>query len=268
MKTTFVSIIGVGCVGSALMHSLITKKNIHIILYDKFKNIGKIKNCLSTDICILTLPTLFEEKKGYNIQAIHDTLSYLEQHQYKGVVVIKSTVLPGTTEELQRQYEKISLFHNPEFMTARSGYSDIENQLQIVIGKPNSNVTDDVLILQRFYHRHYTDAPISVCSSTESEMVKLCCNVFYASKIQIFTEYFDLCTKHTISFSNVMDLMLKNHCIHPMHTKVPGPDGKISFGGMCFPKDTRAFLFHMRQKKTFHKVIESVVQEQMECRDS
>ena len=52
-----------------------------------------------------------------------------------------------------------------------------------------------------------------------------------------------------------------------MHTKVPGTDGQLSYGGFCFPKDTNALLNHMRRNKTKHRVLEATVEERNEMRD-
>lgn len=62
-------------------------------------------------------------------------------------------------------------------------------------------------------------------------------------------------------YNVVKDLMLKNKWINPMHTDVPGPDGKLSYGGYCFPKDTNALLNHMKRVNTPYKVLEATVKE-------
>jgi UDP-glucose 6-dehydrogenase len=56
-----------------------------------------------------------------------------------------------------------------------------------------------------------------------------------------FTEIKLLCDRLNIYYDNIKKLILKNGWINPMHTNIPGSDGKLSFGGMCFPKDIRAF---------------------------
>ena len=53
--------------------------------------------------------------------------------------------------------------------------------------------------------------------------------------------------------------MLNNNWINPMHTKVPGTDGKLSYGGACFPKDTNALLSFMKKNNSNHKVLESCI---------
>ena len=52
-----------------------------------------------------------------------------------------------------------------------------------------------------------------------------------------------------------------------MHTNVPGPDGQLSYGGYCFPKDTNALLQHMKNKDCLHNVLEACVNERNNMRD-
>ena len=61
--------------------------------------------------------------------------------------------------------------------------------------------------------------------------------------------------------------MLKNKWINPMHTDIPGPDGKLSYGGYCFPKDTNALLNHMKRENTPSMVLEATVLERNIMRD-
>ena len=61
--------------------------------------------------------------------------------------------------------------------------------------------------------------------------------------------------------------MLKNGWINPMHTNVPGPDGKLSYGGFCFPKDTNALLNHMKRMNTPHNVLQATIDERNVMRD-
>ena len=68
-------------------------------------------------------------------------------------------------------------------------------------------------------------------------------------------------------YDTVKDLMLKNNWINPMHTDIPGPDGMLSYGGYCFPKDTNALLNHMKREGTPYKVLEGTVLERNEMRD-
>ena len=89
--------------------------------------------------------------------------------------------------------------------------------------------------------------------------MKIGINSFYAVKIQYFNEIYNLCNKIGISYDNVKNTMLKNNWINPMHTQVPGTDGKLSYGGMCFPKDTNALNEYLKKKECYNGVLNSTI---------
>jgi UDPglucose 6-dehydrogenase len=256
-----IAIIGLGFVGNAIYKTLKLKKIDNIVVYDKFKNggIGNINECLNSDIMFLCLPTLYDIKlKKYDLVPIEDTLNYLKENNYKGLAVIKSTITPGTTNELSKKYN-LNLCHNPEFLSAKTAFDDFLNQNHIVIGKSiNCNKFE---LLEKFYKKHWPDAEISICSSDESETVKLGCNCFYSVKIQFFNELFLMCSEGNYDFEKVKNIMLKNNWINPMHTNVPGTDGKLSYGGYCFPKDTNALASYLDNKKLPNLVLKSTIEE-------
>ena len=94
-----ISIIGLGFVGNSIYKSFLLKglqENIDLFGYDKFKNIGSFEECLQSDIIFLALPTIYKEDIGqYDKAPIYDTCTKLEEHNYKGVIIIKSTVEPN-----------------------------------------------------------------------------------------------------------------------------------------------------------------------------
>lgn len=264
-----IGICGLGFVGGAMHDSFGMKDNIHLVVYDKYKHggIGEFDELLSTDILFLSLPTLYNEDIGeYDKRPIIETLGLLKDKEYNNLVVIKSTVEPGTCQKLADEYH-LNIVHNPEFLTARQAFDDFHNQNHIVLGKTNQCSANKYDRLFNFYKSHYPEAQISKCTSTESESMKLFLNSFYAIKVQFFTEIFLSCNKMDMDFVKVRDLMLKNNWINPMHTCIPGPDGKISYGGMCFPKDTKALLAFMREKEVPCRVLEGVVEERDRMRD-
>ena len=55
--------------------------------------------------------------------------------------------------------------------------------------------------------------------------------------------------------------MLKNNWINPMHTNIPGPDGNISYGGLCFPKDTNALNSYMKKYNSDNLLLQSTIEE-------
>jgi UDPglucose 6-dehydrogenase len=266
-----ISIIGLGFVGNAIYQSLKFKNipNENLLVYDKYKNggIGSLKSCIKTDIIFLALPTLFNDlTKEYDKSSIYETCDYLESNNFAGVIVIKSTVEPETTNILSQKYTKLHFIHNPEFLTARTAIEDFHNQTHIVLGKGQSCPEDKLLLVKNFYEEYYSNAEISFCSSLESESMKIFCNSFYAVKIQFFTELYLLCKKNDCDFDNVKNMMLKNKWINPMHTNIPGPDGSISYGGACFPKDTNALSSYMDKLNVPNSVLKSTIEERNSMR--
>lgn len=259
-----IAVVGIGVVGNAIYQSLL-KKNVDnkssIVAYDKFKNIGKFEDILGTDMIFLCLPTPYsKETFSYDKSALNEVCSKLAKNKYKGMVIIKSTVEPTTTESFAKIY-RLKFFHNPEFLTARTAYQDFHEQKHIIIGKTSMTTDEDLKKLVYFYQSYYPAAQISVCQSIESECVKLFCNCFYAVKVQFFNELYLVCQMLNINYDQVRNIMLKNGWINPMHTSVPGPDGQLSYGGMCFPKDTNALLSFMKKMNIPHAVLEGTVME-------
>lgn len=262
----YISIIGLGVVGKAT-HDYFLEKGINVIGYDKYKKIGNIENTLLCKIIFLCLPTPFDvNKKKFDKSSINEVCKYYSKNNYKGLIVLKSTVEPETTENLYKKY-KINIVHNPEFLTAKTANEDVRNQKHIVIGIPN-NIKYDLLVneLIRFYNIYNPKAEISLIKSNESELMKLSVNSFYAVKIQFFNEIYLLCDNLDISYNVVKNTMLKNNWISKMHTNVPGTDGKLSYGGMCFPKDTNALNEYLSYKQISNKIIDATIKERNKMR--
>tara|TARA_B100000131_G_C18097385_1_gene604566 strand:- start:575 stop:1375 length:801 start_codon:yes stop_codon:yes gene_type:complete len=263
MKNKSIGLIGTGFVGGSLYKSF-SIKNVSIKAYDKHKQEGSLQDLVDTDIIFLCLPTPYVEGNGFDLGAIQENLKELSLIGYKGVCVIKSTVEPGVTRRLAEQY-KLRICHNPEFLSEKTAFEDFHNQKHIVIGLNNDKDGKSVVDL---YKKLYKDAKISICKSEESEAMKLFCNNFYAMKVQIFNEFYFLCQKIGADFYDVKDIMLKNDWINEMHTQVPGRDGSISYGGHCFPKDTKALCHFMEVMGSPSGVLKACIEERDSMRES
>lgn len=277
-----IGISGIGFVGSAMMNSFIINGyrnnglNKNLFLYDPINaNINKdITELLKVDILFLCLPTQYDYSTGeYNKSCIYENCEFLNSNNFKGAVIIKSTVEPEITNSLQIKFPNLNLIHNAEFLKAKTALYDMHNSDQIVLGKSqtcNQNVFENVI---HFYKKMYKTSKISICTSTESEIMKIACNTFYAMKIQYFTELYGMCEKinqnnnNICNFQKIKDMMISNNRINPSDTTVPGPDGKISYGGLCYPKDTNALCKYMKQLDIPHEMIEAMINERNQMRD-
>jgi len=194
------------------------------------------------------------------MKEINDTITALSICQYKGVILIKSTVLPDYCMTMNRDYPELIIVHNPEFLSAKTAVTDFAEQSHIVLGFTEQSLSS-INYVKEFYRQLFPQADISDTISQCSALMKMACNSFYATKIQFFTELYLLCEKLDISYNEVKELMLKNMWINPHHTDVPGSDNFISFGGACFPKDISALNAFMQQLLTPNTVINAAIVE-------
>ena len=255
--------IGKGFVGNAL-HRSFGENGVDTAVYDKFQNIGSIDSVIDSDILFLCLPTPYVEGEGFCLGAIEENLDKLRGFGFGGLCVLKSTVEPGTSRLLGEKYG-LNVAHNPEFLTERTAFEDFHGQEHVVLGKVSDSDAFDSLIVM--YKNLYPSALISVCTSEESEAMKLFANSFYAQKVMIFNEFYLLSNAIGLDFERVKGLMLKNNWIAPHHVHVPGPDGKLAYGGHCFPKDTNALSNFMKNKGTANMVLDASIRERNKIRD-
>jgi len=298
-------IIGCGVLGNALFN-VFTEKGIKCLVSDKYQEemllskyghkidivFSKEKDrLLDCQIIFLCLPTPYDDKiKGYITSAFEEWLLYFNHKDFKGIIVNKSTVMIGFHHQMAEKYPQLELIHNPEFLSARSAIEDFRNQKQIILGVPKKNSILDIPPIDRvfqtikgtqasakvynFFHQYFPESEIKVCTTKESEAMKLFCNSFYAMKLQIFNEFYQLCqlnsnesTEEGMDYNVIKDLMLGNGWINPMHTNVPGPDGKLSYGGGCFPKDTQALLGYMERMECHRNMLQSCIVERNKMRN-
>lgn len=257
-----IGICGCGFVGGAIQDYL-SSLQLTTVTYDKYKNIGQFTDFASTDLIFVCLPTLYEDKsRTYDMREINETIYKLFQMAYKGAIVIKSTVLPDYCWMINSVYPTLSILHNPEFLSAQTALEDFADQRNIVIGHTKWSSPAHIATLCRLYSNIFPIAKVTIVRAEEASMVKLACNAFYATKVQYFTEVYLLCQKLQLNFDLVRDLMVGNGWIHPQHTRVPGPDGQVSFGGACLPKDLAALDGFMAKQDVPHGLLTRAKEEQ------
>lgn len=262
-----IGVIGYGTVGKAIVHTFL-KKGVECIFYDKYLHCETTlpQLCETCEILFLALPTP-EKDAAYDLSALLDVLAFLSDHDYNGIILIKSTVVPGTTLSFHTRFPNLSLIHNPEFLTARTAQYDFEHPKQILIGVIPIITLEEIQFVRDFFNIIFPGTPVQICTSSETECTKIMCNAFYATKVQIFNEFYSyVVSKPRMNFDVIKKNMLNQGWINPMHTEVPGPDHQMSFGGACLPKDTQALLGDMRCINTPHKVLQAVLNERDEMR--
>ena len=255
-----IGIIGMGVVGSAV-YELYSKNDI-VYGYDKYKmgDDGELAYPWSEeiikrlDVIFLCLPTptgdVGNKETGsrylQNLDPIHDAISDITLLNKKAIFILKSTVLPGTTDMLADKYG-INIVHCPEFLSELTAKEDFEKQETIYLGIPDSSELS-CSDTKRGIFLNLVDMmsdknkkEVILTTSKESEMIKYAANCFYATKVVFFHSLYENCQEMDVDFDTVRDFSLKSMgWINPMHTKAPGRHG-LGYAGLCFPKDVQAF---------------------------
>lgn len=235
-----VGIVGLGYVGGAVHHWFRAQKGrVELFLYDKYKKIGSLDEVNRADIIFVAVPTPFhEDGRGYDDSAVRETIRGIAPGK---IVVVKSSVLPGTTDTLQNEYPEKILVFNPEFLTAKTPVKDFLKPHKQLVGytlkNPKSRrAASQVLSL-------LPKAPYAkVLKAREAEMVKFFANTFLATRVIFANQIYDLCEKlGDIDYAKVKECVVQDARIGSGHFDVFA-DGYRGYGGMCLPKDTRALL--------------------------
>jgi len=152
------------------------------------------------------------------------------------IYIIKSTILPGTTKNLQDKYKHLKIIFSPEFLTERTAKLDMLTQARIVLGgdKQLTNKASE-LFEQRFRNKH-----IIQTDSATAELIKYMNNSFFATKVSIMNEFKRLSDVLGANWDDALYGFASDCRIGDSHLHVPGPDGKAGYGGVCFPKDVNA----------------------------
>ena len=250
-----IGIIGIGYVGNALFQKC--KNFFEILTYDKDEsksnsNMSEIsKNC---KIIFLCLPTPMNKDGSCDTSIIESVLFNLNKFKTKHIIVLKSTVLPKTTEKLNRTFSNFSIVFNPEFLRERNAVEDFNNQNRIILGGPRSSSTK----LKDIYTKLFPNAHIIKTGSTEADMVKYFTNSFLSTKVSFANEMYEIASKLNIDFDKIVEYSTLDKRIGKSHLSVPGPDGDFGYGGHCLPKDLSAIINFSENLKTNNSVLKAV----------
>ena len=230
-----IGIIGLGTVGKAIRRGF--EEHHEIFIHDPklgTKLADVTDNC---DIAYIAVPTPTDNEIGRCDTSI--VRSVLKGLPDGFSAIIKSTVIPGTSQDFHEEFPSLRIACSPEFIRAESAERDFRNQEILVVGTHHEDLANLVL-------KHHNDSGILLeggffrVSPTEAEIVKYAKNSFYAMKV-IFGNHFQ-------RLANILEQdwgVVKRIITHPQERGIVDShldeiEGKMGFGGSCLPKDTMA----------------------------
>ena len=266
-------IIGYGFLGSAITHGFGLHADIKI--YDKHKDYDTLKEVIDhSDYIWICLPTPMKLETGeIDLSIIEENLKKIHNVVEKGdrkVIIIKSTVIPGTTEMFAKKYPRLEFVMNPEFLTARNNKLDFICASRIIIGMddPWMDGSAGIRLKEVYEYRFGNSVPIYCCGTKEAELTKYAANCFFTVKISYFNFIYSLCESMGLDFEQVRDMVLADGRIGRSHANVPGWDGQRGYSGSCFPKDINALIELSKQLQVDPKLLKASWSQNLEDRPS
>ena len=156
------------------------------------------------------------------------------------IAVIKSTLLPGTTESLQKEFPDIFVFHSPEFLRAKTAALDARKPERNIVGMPITSFDYEKkarLILSTLPQAPYE----KICTSREAEIVKYFGNAFLYTKVVFANMMADLSRALDTDFDVILEMVSSDPRIGKSHLN-PIDDKGRGAGGPCFIKDFESLL--------------------------
>jgi|TARA_B100000315_G_scaffold7191_1_gene7192 UDPglucose 6-dehydrogenase len=246
MKYYNIGVVGNGFVGSAVQFgfSPSTGCDYEVRVYDKdpSKSVDSIEETVNeSEFIFLSVPTPSNKDGSMNLDIVEQALQDISDvNKYQGnIVLLRSTVTPGTTRKLQDKYPNLRIVFNPEFLTEQNAKYDFINQARIIIGG------DEVYSKQvgDLYRLRFGESqPIIETNWETAELIKYMSNCFFTTKISFMNEMYQIAEKCGVDWDVALDGFFRDGRVGHSHMNVPGPDGKFGFGGSCFPKDIQAMI--------------------------
>ena len=250
MNETKIGILGNGFVGNAI--KLGFSSTYKLFVYDinpqlSFDSFDEVNNCDYVFVCVPT--PMFKDGS----QDLSNVLKVFENASQKPIYIIKSTIIPGTTDYLLNKFPDIKIIFSPEFLREKHAKYDILNLNRVVLGG-DYNLTEKV---KTIFLKRFKNIKIIQTDSKTSELIKYMNNSFLATKISFMNEFKLLCNKIDANWEDALKGFLSDERVGNSHVNVPGHDGKNGYGGACFPKDVNAIISFSKKLDIEMNVIEA-----------
>lgn len=255
-----VGIIGNGFVGESQAFAFSPTCDVKIYDINPLKSCNTLEETVNQDFVFICLPTPMKIDGSQDSSYIDNFFKSIKINE-NTIFILKSTVLPGTTKDIIEKF-KCNIIFCPEFLTERTAKLDMMTQTRIIFGgdiELTKKVED--LFSKRFMNRHFIHT-----DSTTAEYIKYMNNTFFATKVGIMNEFYRLSKVLGVDWEMAKYGFAADPRVGDSHLHVPGPDGKLGFGGTCFPKDLNALISIGKKLNSNMNILEAVWKTNLEVR--
>jgi len=263
-KEEVLGVVGYGIVGEAFVEGF--KQNHEIHIYDKYKEFETLDQVAQkSSIIFICLPTPFNEiTKKIDLSILDENIDKLVKYtnNTEKVIVIKSTVVPGTTESYNKKYPFTNFAFNPEFLRESTYIEDFKNPDRTVIGSTSASIA---LRLLNIYTRAFPGKPVLRTDPTTAEMVKYMANSLLATIVLFNNIMFDICQSLGISYEEAAKMVSMDRRLVSLKNYFEVTSAR-GWGGKCFWKDTNALVGKAKDLKVDVSFIEKMIDENLRIR--
>lgn len=249
-KKYHIGIVGIGMVGGPLKRYFEEvrgyTRGVDLFVYDIDPKKGYFDDVNNADIIFVSVPTPRSAGGSANISAVENAFSRISGEK---VIVLKSTVPPGTTEALQKKYPQHKILFNPEFLTEKNAWEDFIKPDRQIVGFTENSIDAAHAVLSLLPKAPFM-SPWGVntfrrtkITATEAEIIKYGGNVHFARKVNFANALALLSQAHGVDYENIRIGLAADFRMGDSHLDV-NHGGYRGFGGYCFPKDTDALISH------------------------
>tara|TARA_Y100000034_G_scaffold111424_1_gene144494 strand:+ start:177 stop:1034 length:858 start_codon:yes stop_codon:yes gene_type:complete len=262
-----IGIVGNGFVGSSIASGFSLHFEVKIFDVNPQRSTHSLDDTINdSDVIFLSVPTPMRLTSGEIdlgiLDDIIDKISEINKRE-DNVLVVKSTVVPGTIEKYVDQNPNLNIVFSPEFLTERAARLDFINASRVVLGgdKKDINKVEAVFRVRFPYIR------IIKTDATTAQFIKYMANCFFSTKISFMNEMRQAAESMKVNWSDAMEGFVSDGRVGNSHLEVPGHDGSLGFGGKCFPKDLNAFICSLKKAGVEPTVLKAVWEKNMEVRE-
>ena len=247
-----IGLIGKGTVGKAVYEGLLHLGHT-MSFFDPAYEGSKLNDVLDTECIFICVPTNQAPNGDCDTSIVESVIADLDSVKYTGLVAVKSTVVPGTSDSLSAAHPTLKICSVPEFLRAKTALADfMYNHDLLIIG---SHRDEDFELIKKI-HGNLPKA-VSCVKPTEAEVVKYFNNVNHSVQIIFANIAFEVCKSLGVDYNAVYDAIIKRECFNPAYLMCN--DNLRGFGGHCLPKDTSAWNNLVKKLGLDYSMIQAVI---------
>ena len=229
-KKMKLAVVGCGVVGGSLAE-LLEDLGHTVNRYDLAK--GFKDDISGSTIVFICVPTAADMK----FKDIEKAVKYTNIKNRKGIITIRSTLVPGMTDKFAEMYNREFVFL-PEFLRERTALKDETQPHKIIVG---THKKATYKIFKELFSPVIYNKKILMMKPVEAELAKVALNSLYTIKVVFGNELYDICQKCGADYYRLFEAFKLDKYINPMHLD-PLFDGYRGAGGKCLTKDIKFYI--------------------------